>query len=62
MELKTSIPLLVVRQFGNATPLKTRYGGETGVVGPWWSGRPSRTHRRVRVLIPADPSGKVEGN
>jgi len=43
MELKTSIPLLVVRQFGNATPLKTRYGGETGVVGPWWSGRPSRT-------------------
>ena len=31
MELKTSILLLVVRQFGNVAPLKIRYGGATGV-------------------------------
>jgi hypothetical protein len=32
MELKTSIPLLVVRWFGNVTSLKIRYyGGATGV-------------------------------
>jgi len=64
MELMTSIPSLVVWQFGNATPLK--------IPPLWWvrrelsgGGGAADPHGHIGVfgcLIPADPSGKVEGN
>ncbi len=60
MELKTSIPLLVVRQFGKCdssqNPLRRCDGSCRGLVEALTDAS------SVRVLIPTDPFGEVEGN
>jgi len=55
MELKTAIPLLVVRQFGNVASLNNRYGGATGVQRVLVEG-PTPTDAAVRSGVTSSQS------